>query len=177
MANTPWTVQKSKRKQSTTTPTSRKRVRISDDVGESKARGSGPKGQKTLTQIQWVKNPETSFDDDDPNFQEIRLEQEESARPAKRRTPALKKRDSTLTQMDWFGTHQDDMMDGIEMSPEEEVSASTAPLPQLDGAYDSPRKQKKRKSNIPQTSLRSSSPTSPERETQNYRPTVRPRDK
>ena len=135
----PWTVKTTKRKAVPNSPVPRKRRRASlpaDDRAESRARIR--KQQQTLTQIQWVASRPVSLDDGELEPLEVKTEPGSRSRHNMLR---LKKRDSTLTQMDFFTgkameieLNEDDLQPLV-LNAQDEFS-----LPQLDGTYDSPRK-------------------------------------
>ncbi|KAJ9614464.1 hypothetical protein H2200_002601 [Cladophialophora chaetospira] len=139
----PWPITSSKRKAipKPTATAARKRQRVSNGEGTTNARR---KSQQTLTQAQWVTTFPPDFDES-----EMRLLEEErpqSAPPKRRPQRSLKKRVSTLTQMDFFDLGQQNEQ-GIDdaMIPDAPTLARPPALPQLDGPYDSPRKPRRRK--------------------------------
>lgn len=133
----PWTVKTTKRQSSKITPASSKRRRISlppeieDDVRARRQR------QQTLIQIQRVPSRSVNFEEGE--LEPLEVETEPRSRTG-RRVPALKKRNSTLTQMDFLKGRPT-----IEISEQDlmalPVTGEKNPaVPQVDGNYDSPRK-------------------------------------
>ena len=110
----------------------RKRTRLSE------APVTNARRQQTLTQAQWVPSRPPSFQD------ETMLRRLE---PGRRRNNArsLSKRDSTLTQMDFFNPMNVQPWD-VDGTPLYDNSEAALKIPQVDGAYDSPRKPRPRKS-------------------------------
>lgn len=148
MSNSPWTVTSTKRRRTPTTPAPRKRVRISNDV--SNANGSRSRsvstsnrrtsGQQTLTQIDFVTT--SSFEDDDDLVQGEQEGNAPASVPPRRR---LKKRDSTLTQMDFFdpSTAEASNLSDVEslaIPPTESSSGRRPRIPTFDGTHDDPPK-------------------------------------
>ncbi|KAI1625339.1 hypothetical protein EDD37DRAFT_382924 [Exophiala viscosa] len=166
MSKESWSITSTKRKAKSATPAPRKRQRFSD-VGNTRRRS-----QQTLTQAQWMTPTATSFDEDDMQFQEYKRPRTVSAG----RT-TLKRGDSTLTQMDFFSFEErhDSGFDD-KLLPTVEPQPPKLAIAQLDGAYDSPRKPRKRKAS-PASSHRStwrkSTPTN--QESQEYKPSKKKR--
>jgi hypothetical protein len=133
----PWTVTTTKRKSNRNTPDPRKRRQPSlpgEDQADSRSRRQK---QQTLTQIHWTPSRPVSFDERE--LEPLQVKTEAGSR-SRRRVPGLKKRDSTLTQMDFlldrpsFETNEQDLM------PLLVTQVESGNVPQLDGTYDSPRK-------------------------------------
>ncbi|KAJ9616093.1 hypothetical protein H2204_014087 [Knufia peltigerae] len=139
MSEESWVITSTKRKAKSVTPAPRKRPRC-HDIETIGIRNTT--SQQTLTQVQWVTPVSTSFEQDD-SLQEMPL-----ARTARARKP--KKRNSTLTQMDFFSfppPDHDDFDDEM-MLPNQQHELT---LPQFDGPYESPRRPRKRKPHQPTT--------------------------
>ena len=103
MADSPWTIKSTKRRRTTNaTPAPRNKARTSPIENASRStRPARPSDQSTLTQIDFVKN--FSFDGEDEvvrAFDEIETPAASEAPPKVKRQTS-KKRDSTLTQLDW----------------------------------------------------------------------------
>lgn len=161
MSSTPWAVSKRKRGTPTSVPPTRKRPR-SGDTPASTTR------QQTLTQAQWVTSAPPSFVDD------ADLTPIENM---PRRNPGRKilKRDSTLTQMDFFNhamAREEDMNDALLPIPEDE-SEQLPHMPQLDGIYETPKKPRKRKSSLTEFQETSSKKARQSQGSRDYRPSSR----
>ncbi|KAL6249226.1 hypothetical protein RBB50_004289 [Rhinocladiella similis] len=144
MSKESWAITSTKRKAKSVTPAPRKRPRCHDVEREAEA-NEHSKRQRTLTQVQWVTPTATSFEQDDS------LQDMPRTRTARARE--LKKRNSTLTQMDFFSfppPDHDEFDDEMMLPPQQQELT----LPQFDGSYESPRRPRKRKS-IPPTTARS----------------------
>lgn len=107
---------------------------------------------------------------------EFLLEENSRPRTLPRAIPRrrLKKRDSTLTQMDFFDSlplDPDDMDDHLLLPLNSPVNNHVS-LPQLDGAYSSPRKPRPQKAPVDLKQLREVKETS---ESQEYKPSTRKR--
>lgn len=88
-----------------------------------------------------------SFNDDEPLLESNRPR----TLPATAKARSLKKRDSTLTQMDFFSSvpHHRDQMDDVLLSEVMNTHVDhPGPSAQLDGNYSSPRKPRKRKDSL-----------------------------
>jgi len=144
MADSPWTITSTKRRRTATTPAQRKRVRLSNDVSgpsasRSRSRSTSrrrPSGQQTLTQIDFVTTP--SFEDED-DLGHVEVEETGPATVPPRRR--LKKRDSTLTQMDFFDPSAavaTNLSDVEPLGAPETGSTSDRlpPIPAFDGTQD-----------------------------------------
>ena len=160
-----------KRKRTSTpaaSSSSRKRRRRSEDPTTSLRR------QQTLTQVEWITSRTPSFEDD------TELQPIEMTRASERRR--TKARDSTLTQMQFFGNKtaiRD--LDAIPL-PDDGVVQMPPPLvPQLDGSHDgprktkSPRRQRKRKSSPHPTTLEQLAIDPEYNESQEWQPSKRKR--
>ncbi|EXJ91358.1 hypothetical protein A1O1_04470 [Capronia coronata CBS 617.96] len=145
MSNPTWTITSTKRKTKSATPFSRKRPRLNDIKGKLGSSRRPGDSQQTLTQAQWLTPPATSFEEEEIVCSEPTEKPRSTAKSTTtdRRRP-LKKRDSTLTQMDFlsFPPPDDADFDDTMLPPAEPKIRA---LPQLDGTYDSPRKPRKRK--------------------------------
>ena len=206
MSSTSWMITSTKRKKSDNGLSApRKRSRLSN---------SRTKSQKTLTQAQWITTlPSNHLADDEMlllpedtggprtvsrmNGETRRTRttpgtNEETRRP--RTAPRtyggrqLKKRDSTLTQMDFFDPLPLDEVDiddhllpatnspGRDDMPPPQIDGADrddAPLPQFDGSYSSPRRPRKRKTSI---DVKQSAPSLKiDRESREYKPSGRKR--
>ncbi|KIV91935.1 hypothetical protein PV10_06421 [Exophiala mesophila] len=140
----PWAITSSKRKKDTTTPVSRKRHRPSSTRTSF---NSLSRSQGTLTQARWMTPAAPSFLDDEPFLEPSRPR----TLPPTARSRSLKKRDSTLTQMDFFSSmpqHQEDMDDGLLSETENAPVEHTGHSAQVDGNYSSPRKPRKPKHSL-----------------------------
>ena len=130
MASASWSVTKRKRPSTpAASSSSRKRTRRSEDPTGSLRR------QQTLTQVEWITSRTPSFEDD------TELQPIEMARTSERRR--TNGRDSTLTQIDFFGNRtavRD--LDAEPLYGDGVVQMPPPPVPQLDGSHDGPRKTK-----------------------------------
>lgn len=128
MAALPWTVVKQRRQTSTPASSSRKRQRKESGIR-----------QQTLTQAQWVTTAPPSFIDG-PDLTPIQ------GMPLHVAKPRLLKKDSTLTQMDFFNLDMADegASDLTPLADIEHAQFDESPN-QLDGIYETPRKPRKRK--------------------------------
>ncbi|KIW10821.1 hypothetical protein PV08_10120 [Exophiala spinifera] len=134
MSKEPWAITSTKRKAQSATPAPRKRPRCHDVESKDDKHTIN---QQTLTQVQWVTPVPTSFERSDSL--------EDIPQPRTARSRKLKKRNSTLTQMDFFSfppPDHDDLDDDMMLPTQQQQSN----LPQLDGSYESPRRPRKRKS-------------------------------
>lgn len=133
MAPPPWTITSKKRKSSPTVVFSgRKRQRRDETPSTARAR------QQTLTQAQWVDRSSSTVEDLD--MSPIGA----AKKPTK--VESRKKRESTLTQMDFFAKTVPMDLDSEEMAMlSEDTSGTKDQPPQLDGTYESPRRPRKRK--------------------------------
>ncbi|KAK4948735.1 hypothetical protein LTR10_012740 [Elasticomyces elasticus] len=161
MSKESWSLTSAKRKAKSATPAPRKRPRFND------VENTRRQSQQTLTQAQWMTPISTSFDENDMQYQEYKRPRTVSVGRS-----TLKRADSTLTQMDFFSFEErDDSAFDDTLLPTVEPQPSQLTVPQLDGAYDSPRKPRKRKAS-PATSHRSTkrknTPTN--QESQEYKP-------
>ncbi|KAK5259658.1 hypothetical protein LTR40_005544 [Exophiala xenobiotica] len=170
MSKESWAITSTKRKAKSATPAPRKRSRLNDVENDADKR---TRSQQTLTQAQWVTSVLTSFNEDDM-LQTIPRPRTASTR---RSLPGLKKRNSTLTQMDFFSfppPDHDDFEDAMLPTTEEEVQRPT--VPQYDGTYESPRRPRRRKATSPGTGRSTRRKiTTPNPESQEYRPSTRRR--
>lgn len=139
-SGTSWTITSTKRKTTTATPAPRKRQRVNTSAKPSSRRPS----QKTLTQAQWMTPQPNQLANDDMI--------EENPRPytlpkTKNARSRLMKRDSTLTQMDFFDNRPWDLEDIDDQPLPQPGDSGDAPvsLPQFDGCYSSPRRSRPRK--------------------------------
>ena len=133
----PWTVTTTKRKSSRNTPDSRKRRQTSlPGEGQADSRSRHSK-QQTLTQIHWTPSRPVSFDEREPEPLQVKTE---PGRRIRRRVPGLKKRDSTLTQMDFLMERASIEVNEQDLTPLSVTKEERDSVPQLDGTYDSPRK-------------------------------------
>lgn len=160
MSNTSWTITSTKRKSDNAMAAPRKRSRLSN---------SRTKSQKTLTQAQWMTPPSNQLAND-----ELLLEETNRPRTLSRTNPSrrMQKRDSTLTQMGFFDplpVDQEDIDDHL-LPQINSPSRDDMPLPQLDGAYSSPRKPRKRKTSI---DLKQQPKVKKNPESQEYKPSTR----
>ena len=161
--NMPWAITSSKRKKDTTTPVPRKRHRPSSTRTSF---NSLSRSQGTLTQAQWMTPAAPSFLDDEPLIEPSRPR----TLPPTARSRSLKKRDSTLTQMDFFSSvphDQEDMDDGLLSETENAHVEYTGHSAQVDGNYSSPRKPRK-----PKHSLKSERNNSSSRRNSGHLPDV-----
>lgn len=141
MSRPPWTLTSVKRRAKSSTPGPRKRQRR--DGPESKSSDPRSKSQQTLTQARWVTPVSNGYDEPDMN---VLPSERGRSTPTARSRRTLSKRNSTLTQMDFFSfpPPDDADLDDAMLAPVAD-SSHPPPLPQLDGAYESPRKPRKRK--------------------------------
>jgi hypothetical protein len=133
----PWTVKTTKRQSIKNTPDPRKRCRKSlppEDQDGSRAR---PRKQQTLTQIQWAPSRPVSFEEGEVEPLEVKTEPRNRSR---RLVPPLKKRNSTLTQMDFLLGRPSIEASEQDLTPLSVTKEEDAAVPQIDGIYDSPRK-------------------------------------
>jgi len=146
MSDSPWSITSTKRRRTATTPAPRKRVRISNDVSDangSRTRSTSNRrtsGQQTLTQIDFVTT--SSFEDGDDLVQGEQEGNAPASGPPRRR---LKKRDSTLTQMDFFDPSAAEASNLSDVEPlgvpQTESSSGRRPrIPAFDGTQDDPPK-------------------------------------
>lgn len=154
-----WTLT-SKRKSRASTAGPLKRRRVNDDDGSPDIRRT--KSQQTLTQVQWM-TPPTSFEEDDLYLRDIKPPQNA---PLSREPRHAKKRNSTLTQMQFFDRQapEDDAFDDAMLSNVHENDHRTS-IAQCDGTYDSPRKSRNPKSTpgaARSSTKRKANPTKPE---------------
>lgn len=143
MLQVPWSITRTRRQTPTSEPPARKRRRLIDVKARSKATTTGPgKRQQTLTQAEWIAHePE----DEDIRLQEIK--ESKSRHPSTVRG-VLKKRDSTLTQMNFFDMpkeHYSVFDDAFLPAPDEKYTPQSACG--SDGMNDS-RKARKQKSSM-----------------------------
>ncbi|EXJ54546.1 hypothetical protein A1O7_09887 [Cladophialophora yegresii CBS 114405] len=137
----PWSITSTKRKFKSgllPTPAARKRRRVSEAPDGTKP--ARTKSQRTLTQARWLTTLPPSYNDGDMQLlDEGQLRNGQQKRESRRN---VKKRDSTLTQIGFFGfppSEQQDFDHTMVTSPEGRA------VPQLDGTHDSPRKPRARK--------------------------------
>ncbi|KIW59613.1 hypothetical protein PV05_04050 [Exophiala xenobiotica] len=168
MSKEAWAITSTKRKTKSATPAPRKRSRPNDVENDANKRA---KSQQTLTQAQWVTSAPISFDEDDM----LQAMPRPQTAPSRRSLPGLKKRNSTLTQMDFLSfppPDHDDFEDAMLPTTEEDVQRPT--IPQYDGTYESPRRPRRRKTTPPATGRSMKRKiTTPNRESQEYRPSTR----
>jgi hypothetical protein len=167
MSTTSWTINSTKRKPKMAMQPPRKRQRLSDMRDNTRP----SKSQKTLTQAQWMTPPSNQLAND-----ELLLEEKIRPRTLPRANPRrrLKKRDSTLTQMDFFDSlplDQEDIDDHL--LPQVDIPDDNhVAIPQLDGAYSSPRKPRPQKASVDLKQLREGKANL---ESQEYKPSTRKR--
>lgn len=133
----PWTVKTTKRQnvKNATGPRKRRRASLSaEDQDGSRARR---RKQQTLTQIQWAPSRPVSYEEGEMEPMEVKTELRNRSR---RGVTALKKRNSTLTQMDFLLGRPSIEMSEQDLTPLLVSKEEGAAVPQLDGIYDSPRK-------------------------------------
>lgn len=140
MADSKWTVScPTKRKTPASESKSQKRQRLQEEVEGPSTVSKRRCKQQTLTQTQWIppgKLPR--YDDNDLKPLDAEDKKERSSKPRSR----LKKRDSTLTQMDFFST----MGNGDRLFEDEylrqDIGAGNQhhAIPQTDGTWESPRR-------------------------------------
>ena len=160
MASTPSSVVKRKRGTPASAPPPRKRFK-NGDTPTSTIR------QQTLTQAQWVTSAPSSFVDD-VGMTSLEV----PSRPPVRK---FSKRDSTLTQMDFFHraqVQQEEIDFGL-LPVDEDEAEQPPPIPQGDAAYDSPRKPRKRKPSISIASEPATKKSYQSQGTRDYRPSSR----
>lgn len=174
MPGSPWTITSTKRRRTTATatatptatPAPRKRTRTSNDVSSAGTSKRRALGQQTLTQIDFVKSP--SFEDED-DLDQAELEPigqpavQRHVRPGRQR---LKKRDSTLTQMDFFdpltAAATNTLDDHIARISQTGSPGKRPPIPAFDGAQDhqlQPRKAMDHPRLLPENSARTTKAT------------------
>lgn len=170
-SDTSWKTTSTKRKARLATPAPRKLQRLNSTAKSSSRRAS----QKTLTQAQWLTPQQNQLADDEMLLDEnVRPYTFPEVRGRRR----LKKRDSTLTQMDFFDSRSLDLeeqedMDGQLLPPPSDGSGDNIQsLPQFDGPYSSPRRPRPRKSS---TDERRVVPAKQSAESQEYKPSRRKR--
>lgn len=167
-----WTITSSRRKKDTVTPAPRKRHRPSTTRNSFNPLS---RDQGTLTQAQWMTPAASSFNDDAPLLESNRPR----TLPATAKARSLKKRDSTLTQMDFFSSvpqHRDHMDDVLLSEVTNTQENHPGPSAQLDGNYSSPRKPRKRKDSLA-SSDQHKKPDSANLESQEYNPSNRQRSR
>ncbi|EXJ93153.1 hypothetical protein A1O3_01710 [Capronia epimyces CBS 606.96] len=173
MSASPWVITSTKRKTKSLTPPSQKRPRLNGIQGKSSTSRRSRNSQQTLTQAQWL-TPPTSFEEEDGQFaadegEGLRLRRATDSR----RT--VKKRNSTLTQMDFFSFPPPDNAD-FDDTWVPLVDGGNDPLPQLDGTYDSPRRPRRQKAAPSTANTSTKRKIAPmHAESQEYKPSTRKR--
>ena len=157
----PWSVTSAKRK--STTPVvsaTRKRSRLSS--GDVRPRIKKHIKQETLTQIGWIPSSRNvGFNDEHNDLEFIHGTPEPRAKKRDAKQSTLRKGDSTLTQMDFFGPKMEDsgfdeddfiiFEDNVPRNDDAEGQVEVErPSPrggpvQIDGTYDSPRKPRRKR--------------------------------
>jgi hypothetical protein len=166
---TAWTVRTTKRKSLNSAPNPGKRQRSFEHLEDRPAAIQRKTHQKTLTQIQFV--PNQSREDKDSNLTPITVVPRRA--PTRQNVARIKKRNSTLTQMDFVAIYTKDDDQQNELTP---IGDGEGILIQLDGTRDTPRP--RRQSGTPvmveSTSKRKAKPIV-QHESQEFQPTKKKR--